>query len=68
MKRKFNLDDLVRKVAHDYTNGRMGQIRKLNRKNKKAQILWFKTESGATIKSKTWVKWSYLKFVTWREY
>jgi hypothetical protein len=58
MNKNIEIGMMVKRVASDYTNGRIGRVIELAPDKPRARVLWEKESDGTPMKLRTWVRLS----------
>jgi hypothetical protein len=58
------INDTVKRLAKDYTNGRTGSVIELDTKKGRARIHWTSERNGEVINIRTWVRFQDLQIIT----
>lgn len=60
---KIEIGNTVKRIAHDYTNGRTGRVIEMDLMKPRARVSWEKEPDGASMKLRTWVRVSDLAVI-----
>lgn len=53
---KLEIGMHVKRIANDYTNGRIGRVIELDTMKPRARVLWEMHANGAPLNLRTWVR------------
>lgn len=53
----------VKRIASDYTNGRIGRVIELDMMKPRARVMWDTEANGSPMKLRTWVRTTDLQIV-----